>query len=366
MQIPFVDLKAQYQSIKKEIDTTIQTIIEQATFIGGEPVKIFEKQFSEWTGIRHIISCANGTDAIEIALQVLGIGKGDEVLVPAISWISTSEAVSNVGAKPIFIDIDKDFYTLNPALIEEKITPRTKAIIPVHLYGQMADMPQIIEIAKKYQLKVIEDCAQAHGADLQGKQAGSWGDVATFSFYPGKNLGAYGDAGAIATNDDALSEKVRRICNHGQLSKHDHQIEGRNSRLDTLQAAILSAKLPYLTTWNDQRLGHAIYYNKLLKNSVIHTPAIRPNSNHVFHLYVIRTKQRNELMQFLKKEGIQTAIHYPTALPFLPCYAHYQHQLSDFPIASQYQHEILSLPMYAELTKKMQDYVAEKVMSCEL
>lgn len=363
MQVPFVDLKAQYQSIKKEIDSTIQTIIEQATFIGGEPVKLFERQFSEWTGIKHIISCANGTDAIEIALQVLGIGKGDEVLVPAISWISTSEAVSNVGAKPIFIDIDKDFYTINPELIEEKITPHTKAIIPVHLYGQMADMPQIVEIAQKYQLKVIEDCAQAHGASLQGKQAGSWGNIATFSFYPGKNLGAYGDAGAIATNDDALAEKVRRICNHGQLTKHDHPIEGRNSRLDTLQAAILSAKLPYLTAWNDQRLNHAIYYNELLKNSAIHTPAICPNSNHVFHLYVIRTKQRNELMQFLKKEGIQTAIHYPTALPFLPCYAHYKHQASEFPIASQYQHEILSLPMYAELTKEMQNYVVEKVMS---
>jgi dTDP-4-amino-4,6-dideoxygalactose transaminase len=366
MQVPFVDLKAQYQSIKKDIDTAIQSIIEQTTFVGGEPVKVFEKQFSEWTGIKHVVSCANGTDALEIALQVLGIGKGDEVLVPAISWISTSEAVSNVGAKPIFIDIDKDFYTINPALIEERITPQTKAIIPVHLYGQMADMPQIVQIAQKYQLKIIEDCAQAHGADLQDKQAGTWGDIATFSFYPGKNLGAYGDAGAMATNSDTLAEKARRICNHGQLSKHDHLIEGRNSRLDTLQASILSAKLPFLTHWNEQRIHHALYYNELLKNSSVHTPAIRSSGKHVFHLYVVRTKQRSELMQFLRQEGIQTAIHYPTALPFLPCYASYQHKESDFPMASQYQHEILSLPMYAELTKEMQEYVVDKILSFKL
>jgi dTDP-4-amino-4,6-dideoxygalactose transaminase len=364
MNIPFVDLKAQYQSIKIEIDIAIRDIIEKATFIGGESIKNFEKQFSEWSGIKHIMACANGTDAIEIALQVLGIGKGDEVIVPAISWISTSEAVSNTGAKPIFVDIEKDFYTLNPELIESKITPHTKAIIPVHLYGQMANMPLIMEIAQKYNLRVIEDCAQAHGTKLYDKPAGSWGDIATFSFYPGKNLGAYGDAGAIGTNNPKWIEKIRRICNHGQISKHDHQIEGRNSRLDSLQAAVLCAKLPHLTYWNQQRLQHALYYNDLFKNiSNIITPSIRADSSHVFHLYVIRTQERDKLAQYLKENGIQTAIHYPIALPFLPCYAHYQHNIGDFPIASSYQHQILSLPMYAEITEEMQNYVVDRVLN---
>ncbi len=368
MNIPFVDLKAQYQSIKSEIDEAIGGIIEQAIFIGGEPVKKFEKQFSDWTGIKHIIACANGTDAIEVALQVLGVGRGDEVLVPAISWISTSEAVSNIGATPIFVDIDKDFYTINPSLLEEKITAKTKAIIPVHLYGQMADMPQIMEIAQKYSLKVIEDCAQAHGANLQGKQAGSWGDMATFSFFPSKNLGAYGDAGAIATDDEELATHATRICRHGQLiGKHDHQIEGRNSRLDTLQAAILSVKLHHLTAWNDKRLHHALYYNELLNvgNQQAVTPVIRPNSNHVFHLYVVRTENRDKLANYLKDRGIQTAIHYPTALPFLPCYKYQGLKPSDFPIANAYQSQILSLPMYPELTREMQAYIAQEIRNYE-
>jgi len=364
MNIPFVDLKSQYQSIKNEIDEAIQSIIEQASFIGGEPVKKFEKQFSEWTGINHTIACANGTDAIEVALKVLGVGQGDEVIVPAISWISTSEAVSNVGAKPIFVDIDKDFYTINPLLIEEKITANTKAIIPVHLYGQMADMPLIMKIANKYHLKVIEDCAQAHGASLQGKQAGSWGEMATFSFFPSKNLGAYGDAGAITTNYIAFAEESIRICRHGQLiGKHDHQIEGRNSRLDTLQAAILSAKLQHLTAWNDSRFRHALYYNELLKDAKLTTPDIRTDSNHVFHLYVVRTENRDKLSHYLKEKGIQTAVHYPTALPFLPCYSRYKSVPADFPIASAYQSQILSLPMYPELTREMQAYIAQEILN---
>lgn len=350
MQIPFVDLKAQYLGIKDEIDIVIAQTLQNTAFIGGQPVKQFEKAFSEYLGVQHCIGCANGTDAIEILLKAMNIGEGDEVIVPAISWISTSEAVSSVGATPVFVDIEPDFYTIDPGKIEEKITSRTKAIIPVHLYGQVANMPAIMDIAKKCQLKVLEDCAQAHGACIEGKTVGTWGACASFSFYPGKNLGAYGDAGAMVTNDEHLAQRARRIANHGQLSKHDHQIEGRNSRLDALQAAILAVKLQYLEAWTQKRIQNAQLYTRLLSDTSVITPSVRQNSKHVYHLYVIRSAKRDKLKEYLKTQGIASAIHYPTPLPFLPCYASFNHSTDDFPIAAQYQTEILSLPMYAELT----------------
>lgn len=361
MQIPFVDLKAQYLSIKNEIDEAIAQILQNTSFVGGAPVKQFEQAFAQYIGVEHCISCANGTDSLEMLLQAMGIGAGDEVIVPAASWISTSEAVSTVGATPVFVDIEPEYYTIDPTQIEAKLTSKTKAIIPVHLYGHPADMPAIMAIAKQYDLKVMEDCAQAHGASIEGKTVGTWGHCASFSFYPGKNLGAYGDAGAMVTNDEELAQKVHRIANHGQLKKHDHQIEGRNSRMDTLQAAILNVKLRYLEKWTQARIDNAAQYNKLLANTSIALPKTKANARHVFHLYVVRTTQRDKLKEYLKNQGIATGIHYPTALPLLPCYQRFNHKVEDFPIAAQYQNEILSLPMFAELNQEQINCVYEQI-----
>lgn len=362
--IPFVDLKAQYLAIKNDVNRAIQDVLENANFVGGKFVKDFEDSFASFIGVKHCIACGNGTDSIEILLKAMNIGQGDEVIVPAISWISTAEAVSNIGATPVFVDIEDHFYCINPDLIEEKINEKTKAIIPVHLYGQPADMPRIMQIAEKYNLKVLEDCAQAHGAEIAGKKIGTWGDCASFSFYPSKNLGAYGDAGAMLTNNDEIAETARRIANHGQIAKHDHEIEGRNSRLDVLQAAILSAKLPYLNKWTENRIQNALLYTELLKKSNIKTPQVRPESKHVFHLYVIRTNNRDELQKQLQQEGIQTAIHYPQALPFLKCYQNRAFLPTDFPTAFRFQKEILSLPMYAELSREHIEYVVNKIQIC--
>ena len=361
-KIHFVDLHKQYLTIKPEIDAAIAHTIKNTAFVGGESIKKFEQSFAKYIGLKHCIACANGTDSIEILLQGMGIGKGDEVIVPATSWISTSEAVSAVGAKPIFVDIEPEYYTINPDLIAEKITPNTKAIIPVHFYGQAADMPKIMEIAEKHNLKVLEDCAQAHGATIDGQIVGSFGDCASFSFYPGKNLGAYGDAGAMLTNNGELAKKVRMIANHGQIEKHNHQIEGRNSRLDGLQAAILNVKLPYLDTWNYKRIENSKVYNLLLKDTKeVILPKIRKNGKHVFHLYVIRSQRRDALKVNLASLGIETAIHYPTALPFMPCYASYGHSPKDFPVAYRCQNEFLSLPMFPELTEAEIRIVSEMV-----
>jgi dTDP-4-amino-4,6-dideoxygalactose transaminase len=362
MNIPFVDLKAQYLSIKNDIDNAIQNILENANFVGGQPVKDFEANFAQFLGIKHCIACANGTDSIEILLQAMGIGQGDEVIVPAMSWISTSEAVSYIGATPIFVDID-EYFTINTDLIEAKITQKTKAIIPVHLYGQPANMPKIMEIAKKHNLKVLEDCAQAHNATIAGQKIGNFGDCASFSFYPGKNLGAYGDAGGMTTNNDQIAEKARRIANHGQIKKHDHAIEGRNSRMDTLQASILNIKLPHLDTWTQKRQENAKYYSELFANNTkVIAPKIRENASHVFHLYVIKTQNRTALQEKLAQNGIQTAIHYPTALPFLECYKNRNFTPKDFPVAFEIQNQILSLPMYAELTKENIKFVVEEIL----
>jgi len=348
--IPIVDLYAQYLSIKKDIDEAIATTIKNSSYIGGA-VKDFEKAFSVYSGIRHVIGCANGTDSIEILLKAFGVKAGDEVIVPACSWISTSEAVSTTGAIPVFVDIENDFFTINPALIEQAITSKTKAIIPVHLYGHPADMPAIMQIADKYNLVVIEDCAQAHGAKVNGKMVGTFGHAASFSFYPGKNLGAYGDAGCMATDNDEIAALVRIIAQHGQKGKHNHIIEGRNSRLDGLQAAILLAKLPHLESWTEKRIAHAAYYHHQLKHSNIEVPATRAGYCHVFHLYVVRVNDRQAYRNKLAASAIETAIHYPTPLPFLPCYTHRGFKPEHFPVAVVNQHKILSVPMYPELSK---------------
>ena len=292
----------------------------------------------------------------------MDIGPGDEVITTAHSWISTSETITQTGAKVVFVDIDRDYYTINTNLIEEKITKKTKVIIPVHIYGQPVNMTEIMRIAKKYNLKVIEDCAQAHFAEWDNKYVGTIGDAGTFSFFPGKNLGAYGDGGCIITNNDTLAEKMRMFANHGALIKHEHHIEGINSRLDGLQAAILSVKLPYIHKWSEKRLEYAKMYNSLLEGiDNIETPKIHSDVKHVFHLYVIRTKERSNLQNHLKKNGIATGIHYPIPLPYLKAYNYLGHKPVDFPISYEYSKKILSLPMFPELTNTHISFIIDSL-----
>lgn len=356
MRVPFADLKAQYDSIKKEIDHAFGQVLASSSFIGGKFVAAFEQEFAAYLGTKHCIGCANGTDAIEILLHAFGIGEGDEVIVPALTWISTAEAVNNTGATPVFIDIHPDTYTIDPLLIAGKITARTKAIIPVHLFGQAADMEEITRVAHQHNLIVIEDCAQSHGALYKNKITGTLAHAATFSFYPGKNLGAYGDAGAMVTNDDRIAEKARMIANHGQKEKHDHRLIGRNSRLDGLQAAVLSVKLRYLDRWNEARVVHAALYNSLLHDLPVKKPVTVPDRKHVFHLYVIECGYRDARAKLLEKDGIQTAVHYPRPLPFTDAYKHLNIPEHEFPVSLAACSRILSLPMYAELDKEKITY----------
>jgi len=362
MKVPFVDLKAQYNSIKSDIDGAIAEVIDNTAFIKGKYVDEFETNYKKEYGAGHCLGVANGTDALYIALKCLGIKQGDEVITTAYSWISTSETISQTGAKPVFIDIDPDFYTIDVNKIEEKITGKTKAIVPVHFYGQMADIVKIKKIADKHSLLLIEDCAQSHFAEFNGIRAGLTGNVATFSFYPGKNLGAYGDAGAIITNDENLALKMRMFANHGSIKKHNHQIEGINSRLDGLQAAILSAKLPYIHEWNSKRIDNARIYQRFLSEiPEIITPSTQDGAKHIFHVYCVRAERRSELMKYLSENGIDTAIHYPTALPNMPAYQYLGYKPEDFPVSTSYQDVILSLPMFPELTAEQIEYVALKI-----
>lgn len=364
MRVPFVDLHAQYLSIKDEIDSSIQSVINDTAFIGGKYVKEFEEIFAEMYGVKHCIGVANGTDAIYIILKMLGIGAGDEVITAANTWISTSETITQTGARPVFVDIDEKYCTIDENLIEKKITSRTKAVIPVHLYGQVCNIEKIKELCDKYNLFLIEDCAQAHLAESNGKLAGTFGVASSFSFYPGKNLGAYGDAGCIITNDDALAKKIRMFANHGSIKKHEHEFEGINSRLDGLQAAILNAKLPHLKNWTDKRIKNAKLYTELLCNSAnIVTPNVRADSKHTFHLYVVRTKQREKLREYLSRFEIETSIHYPIALPNLEAYKYLNISKEDYTITNNYQDEILSLPMYPELSSEQIEFVAGKITS---
>ena len=362
MSIQFVDLKAQYHLIKEEIDTAIQNVINETAFIKGKYVQKFEEEYSETYGVKHVISCANGTDAIYITLKALDIGPGDEVITVSNTWISTSETITQTGAKPVFVDIHPDYYTIDFSKIEEKITAKTKAIIPVHLFGHPAEMDAILNICKLHNLLLVEDCAQAHFAEWKGKRVGTMGIAGTFSFFPGKNLGAYGDAGCIVTNDDELAEKMRRFSRHGALGKHDHELEGINSRLDGLQAAILSVKLKYIHKWTDLRIHHAEKYNKMLGEiSNVITPATHQDAKNVFHLYVIRIQQRSELQVYLKEKDISSGIHYPTPLPFLKAYDYLGHKPEDFQVSYKYCNEILSLPMFPELKKNQIIYICKSI-----
>ncbi|MCX5800975.1 MAG: DegT/DnrJ/EryC1/StrS family aminotransferase [Candidatus Eisenbacteria bacterium] len=363
MNIPLVDLQAQYGSIKNEIDGVMAEVILKSAFVGGPYVKSFEKAFAQSCGVRHCIGVGSGTDALFITLKALGIGEGDEVITAANTFIATSEAVTQAGARVVFVDADPKTYNIDTGKIEQKITPRTKAVIPVHLYGQPADMDPILELARRRGLRVIEDAAQAHAAVYKGRQVGSFGDAACFSFYPGKNLGAYGDGGAIVTNSDELALKVRMFANHGRVDKYDHEVEGVNSRLDGLQAAILGVKLRHLPEWTEKRRKNARLYGELLKGADVVTPVQIRDVKAVYHLYVIRVNgsRRKQLQEHLKSKGVATGIHYPIALPNLKAYAYLKHSETDFPEATKASHEVLSLPMYPELDDSQVQYVAASI-----
>jgi len=359
MNVPFVDLKAQYLSLKNEIDAAVLQVMSETAFISGRYATAFENEFAAYLGVGHCVACANGTDAIEIALKAIGVEPGDEVLLPANTFIATAEGVSNIGAKPVFVDIEPLFYHIDAARIEEKITPKTKAIVVVHLYGQPAEMDEIMRVARKRNLKVLEDTAQAVGATYKGQKVGSFGDVATFSFYPSKNLGAFGDAGAIVTSDKDVADTARLIANHGQAAKNRHTIIGRNSRLDGIQAVVLSVKLPHLESWLEARRYNAHRYNEFLRDTGLALPTESAGSRHTYHLYVVQVPDRDTVQAKLNEAGIETGVHYPTALPFMEAYVHLGHQPADFPVAHSQMGKILSLPMYAELTGEQIEHVCD-------
>jgi dTDP-4-amino-4,6-dideoxygalactose transaminase len=360
MKVPFVDLHAQYLSIKPEIDAAIAEVIAESAFIRGPQVDRFEESWAARLGVKRCVSCANGTDALYVAMRGLGIKPGDEVITSAHSWIATSETITQAGGRVVFCDTDEETFTISPREIEEKITSATVGIIPVHLYGQMADMNAIMAIADKHKLWVIEDSAQAHLARCDGSLAGTFGNVATFSFYPGKNLGAYGDAGCIVTNDDRLADWMETFARHG--GKGDHVMEGINSRMDGLQGAILNVKLPHLNRWTEARRRVASRYHELLQDlDGVTLPAVAAGREHVYHLYVIRTAIRDQLKSRLAQAGVTTVLNYPKALPFYPAYAHLGHRPEDFPVAYANQGQILSLPIYPEITDDMLAYVSAQI-----
>jgi dTDP-4-amino-4,6-dideoxygalactose transaminase len=369
MKIPFVDLYAQYLTLKPEMDAAMAAVIRDSAYVRGPEVEKFEQAWAQTLGVKHCVSCANGTDAIYIAMRGLGVQPGDEVITTAHSWISTSETITQAGGKVVFCDTDRDTFNIDPALIEAKITPRTVGIIPVHLYGQPADMDPILEIARKHNLWIIEDCAQSHLATYKGRLVGTMGHASTFSFYPGKNLGAYGDAGGLVINDPdrtsphpdlSFLEWCTAYARHG--GKGGHIIEGINSRLDGLQAAVLNVKLPHLHAWTKARQHVAERYNTLLADIPgLTLPPLAPDRTHVYHLYVVRTEKRDALQQHLKSKGIGTSLNYPKALPFYPAYRHLGHSPADFPVAHAHQSRILSLPIFPEMSEEMIRYVADAV-----
>jgi dTDP-4-amino-4,6-dideoxygalactose transaminase len=361
MRIPFVDLKIQYQSIKTEIDNALIKVLSDTAFIGGNHVNDFEKNFQNIYGVKHCISVANGTDSLYIIMKMLGIGSGDEVITSAYSWISSSETISQTGARPVFVDID-DYFTINVDLIESKINSKTKAILPIHIHGQSCQMDKILEIAQKYNLYVIEDCAQAHFSEFNGIKTGLMGIAGSFSFYPGKNLGAYGDAGCIITNNDELAIKCKMYARHGALKKHQHLIEGINSRLDGIQAAILNVKIPKIIEWTNSRIKNSKLYDKYLNHiKEIELPKLRNNTVHSFHLFVIKLDRRDELIDFLLKNEIETSVHYPVSLPNMVAYEYLKMDKNEFPNAIRNESKILSLPMYPELTEEQISYISQKI-----
>ena len=359
MHVPFLDLQPQHQLLRGELQQSWADILDQTAFIAGERVQRFEDDFAAYCEVKHAIGVANGTDALTLAIAALGINPGDEVITAANSFIATAEAIVHAGAKPVFADVDPDTLNIDVAEIKASITPRTRAVIPVHLYGQPADMDPVLHIAEEHGLYVIEDASQAHGARYKGRRVGSLGHAACFSFYPSKNLGACGDGGAVVTNDDMLALMIRKLHDHGGITKYQHDLIGYNSRLDTLQAAVLSVKLPYLDDWNARRQAHAKQYAELLAETPgLRLPQVLPETSSVYHLYVIRVEYggRDDLQCYLVKRGIQTGIHYPDPIPLTPAFAHVDQ--TTFVHAASAARTLLSLPLFPELKPEQVQYVA--------
>ena len=359
MKVPFLDLKAQYNSIKDEIGAALERVLENTAFAGGPFVAQFEKEFAAFCGTKHAVGVGSGTDALWAALIAVGVGPGDEVITVPSTFIATAEAISFCGASPVFVDIEETTYNMDPAKLEAAITSRTKAVIPVHLFGQMADMDPIVEIARKRKLYVIEDAAQAHGAEYKGKKAGSIGDVGCFSFYPGKNLGAYGEAGAAVTNNDGLADRMRMFRDHGQPRKYYHDMIGWNARMDGFQGAVLSVKLKHIDKWNEARRSNARLYTQLFAGANgIGAPREADYGRHVYHIYAVRVQNRDAFMAELGKKEIATGIHYPVPLHLTGAYSSLGYKAGDFPVAERCANKFVSLPMYPELTAEQVSYVA--------
>jgi dTDP-4-amino-4,6-dideoxygalactose transaminase len=355
--IPFIDLKAQYASIKTEVDDAILGILESCQFTLGSEVKKFEEEFAAYCSAEHGIGVNSGTSALHLALLAAGIGPGDEVITVPFTFVATVAAIYYAGATPVFVDIDPEAFTMDPVGIESAITPRTKAIMPVHLYGQPADMDPILELAKKRGLIVMEDAAQAHGAEYNGRRAGSMGDMGCFSFYPGKNLGAYGEGGMVTTNNPEYARKIRMLRDWGAENKYHHVLKGYNYRLEGIQGAVLRVKLKYLEKWTEARRDAAAHYDEKLKASGIPIPKAMPYARHVYHVYAIRTAERQRYQSSLQSRGIQSGIHYPIPVHLQEAYADPRYKSGDFPHSEKAAAEVLSLPMYPELTRPMQDEV---------
>lgn len=362
MNIPFVNLKKQYDGIREDIHNAIQEVFQSTSFVLGEQVKLFEENFARYCGTKFCVGVASGTEALFLALRALEIGNGDEVITVPHTFIATVDAIQRTGAKPVFVDVDRNTYTLNTSQIEEKITKHTKAIIPVHLYGQPADMDEIMQIAKRKSLLVVEDACQAHGATYKGQKVGSIGNIGCFSFYPAKNLGAYGDGGAVVTNDQNIAEKILMLRNYGQKKKYEHECIGFNSRLDSIQAAVLDVKLKYLDKWNALRKNNADYYIKLLSGTKqVILPYKAPNRTHAYHLFVVRVPKRAALQDYLESVGIATGIHYPVPVHLQNSYKFLGHKKGDFPVTEECAAHILSLPMFPELKIEEMQYVCNEM-----
>ncbi|MBV9055133.1 MAG: DegT/DnrJ/EryC1/StrS family aminotransferase [Candidatus Eremiobacteraeota bacterium] len=356
MSVPFVDLKTQFRNLRDEIMPRVLRVMEDATFILGPDVGAFEERFAGYVGTRHCVGVESGTAALQLALEALGIGDGDEVILPANTYIASAIAVSATGASPVLVDCD-DAYLMDASKLDAAVTPRTKAIMPVHLYGQAVPMEPILRCARRHGLRVVEDACQAHGARDAGRAAGSFGDAGVFSFYPGKNLGAYGDGGAVLTDDPELAERVRLLRDFGQRRKYEHSIKAGSCRLDSIQAAVLDVKLAHLDRWNDARRRNARHYDAKLAAIGIEPPRRLTDDGHVYHLYVIEVERRSAVQQFLSECGIATGIHYPIPIHLQQAYADLGLRAGSFPVTERAAHRILSLPMYPELREEQIDHV---------
>ncbi len=363
MNVQFIDFRKQYETVKNDIDVGLKRVFETGNFILGKEEKDFENEFAKYCDAQYAVGVNSGTDALYLAVAALDIGEGDEVILPTFTFIATALCVSYTGAKPVFVDIEPETYNIDPQTIAKVITPRTKAIIPVHIYGQPANMQEILAIARTHQLKVIEDAAQAHGAAYKGRRVGSLGDVACFSFYPTKGLGAFGDGGMIVTNDPEIYEKALMLRDYGRKGRYEHKIKGYNSRLDTVQAVILSAKLKHLDKWNKMRVEKAAYYDEYLKKiKGVKLPKTKNDRTHVYQTFAVRMKNRDKVCQALQNKGIGVLIHYPIPLHLQEAYQELGHQRGDFPVSEEIAGEILSLPMFPHITKKQIQYVCEQIV----